>query len=221
VDNWNNITNSQNRVRKKKFWRNILFFKLSHNKVRYGRSSVPVDCYTAGSTICRDIVVVCLTYCWSIMSIFYFFLPAFVRTYNAGLCFALLFFLFLGQNTALLSNFTMLSAYCTIARQPCPAALPGSLARQPCPAALPGSLARQLCPAALPGSQIPNTAQNTALLSTFTMLSAYCTIACTLAMQPCPAAFPGSLTRQPCPAALPGSLARQPCPAALPGSLAR
>jgi hypothetical protein len=57
-------------------------------------------------------------------------------------------------NTALLSNFTMLSAYCTIAsgslaRQPCPAALPGSLARQPCPAALPGSLARQPCPAAL------------------------------------------------------------------------
>jgi hypothetical protein len=61
---------------------------------------------------------------------------------------------------------------------------------------------------------------NTALLSNFTMLLAYCTIACTLAMQPCPAAFPGSLARQPCPSALPGSLARQPCPAALPGSLA-
>jgi hypothetical protein len=56
------------------------------------------------------------------------------------------------QNTALLPNFTMLSAYCSLARQPCPAALPGSLARQPCPAALPGSLARQPSPAALPGS---------------------------------------------------------------------
>jgi hypothetical protein len=40
-------------------------------------------------------------------------------------------------------------AYCSLARQPCPAALPGSLARQPCPEALPGSLARQPCPAAL------------------------------------------------------------------------
>jgi hypothetical protein len=96
-------------------------------------------------------------------------------------------------------------------------------------APLPGSLARQPCLAALPGSQIPNTAQNTALLSTFTMLSAYCTIACSLAMQPCPAALPGSFTRQPCrepcrepcPVALPTSLARQPCPPALPGSLAR
>jgi hypothetical protein len=37
----------------------------------------------------------------------------------------------------------------SFARQPCPAALPGSLARQPCPAALPGSLARQPCQAAL------------------------------------------------------------------------
>jgi hypothetical protein len=134
----------------------------------------------------------------------------------------------IAQNTALLSNFTMLSAYCTIActfaRQPCSAALPGSLARQPCPAALPGSLARQPCPAALPSS---------------------------LARQPGPAALPGSLARQPCrhftslitgrrpaelqafygrrPAcsiakrflALPGSIARQPCPATLPGSLAR
>jgi hypothetical protein len=45
------------------------------------------------------------------------------------------------QNTASLSNFTMLSAYCTLA-------LPSSLARQPCPAALPGSLARKPCPAA-------------------------------------------------------------------------
>jgi hypothetical protein len=75
----------------------------------------------------------------------------------------------------------------TSARQPCPAALPGSLTRQPCLAALPGSLVRQPCPAALPGS---------------------------LARQPCPAALPGSLARQPCPAALPGSLARQPCPSA-------
>jgi hypothetical protein len=95
------------------------------------------------------------------------------------------------------SNFKKLSAYCniacTLARQPCPAALPGSLARQPCPAALPGSLARQPCPAALPGS---------------------------LARQPCPAALPGSFARQPCTAALPGNLARQPFPAALLTSLA-
>jgi hypothetical protein len=42
---------------------------------------------------------------------------------------------------------------CTMfARQPCPAALPGSLAWQPCLAALPGSLAWQPCLAALPGS---------------------------------------------------------------------
>jgi hypothetical protein len=41
------------------------------------------------------------------------------------------------------------------------------------------------------------------------MLSAYYTIACTIAMQPCPAALPGSLAQQPCPAALPGSFARQ------------
>jgi hypothetical protein len=68
---------------------------------------------------------------------------------------------------------------------------------------------------------VTDIAQNTALLSNFTMLSAYCTIACTLAMHPCPAALPGSLARQSCPAALPGSLARQPCPAALLGSLAR
>jgi hypothetical protein len=67
------------------------------------------------------------------------FLPAFVRTYNAGLSFALLSSCSCGhinQNSALFSNFTMLSAYCTIALQPCPAALPGSLARQLCPAAL-------------------------------------------------------------------------------------
>jgi hypothetical protein len=34
------------------------------------------------------------------------------------------------QNTALLSNFTMLLAYCTIAMHPCPAALPTSLAEK-------------------------------------------------------------------------------------------
>jgi hypothetical protein len=95
----------------------------------------------------------------------------------------------INQNTTLLSNFTMLSAYCIA---PLHSALPGSFSRQPCPAAFSGSLARQPCPAALPGS---------------------------LARQPCPAALPGSLARQPCPEALPGSLARQPCPAALPGSL--
>jgi hypothetical protein len=66
---------------------------------------------------------------------------------------------------------------------------------------------------------VTDIAQNTALLSNFTMLPAYCTIAYTFARQSCPAALPGSLARQPCPAALPGSLARQPCPAALPGSL--
>jgi hypothetical protein len=63
--------------------------------------------------------------------------------------------------------------------------------------------------------------QNSPLLSNFTMLSAYYTIACTLAMQPCPSALPGSLALQPCLAALTGSLARQPCPVALPGSLVR
>jgi hypothetical protein len=63
--------------------------------------------------------------------------------------------------------------------------------------------------------------QNTALLSNFTMLSAYYTNACTLAMQPCPSALPGSLAQQPCSAALPGSLAWRLCPAALPGSLVR
>jgi hypothetical protein len=113
--------------------------------------------------------------------VFSWFLPAFVRTYNAGLSFALLSSCSCGhinQNAALFSNFTMLSAYCIAAL---PGSLaPGSLARQPCPAALPGSLARQLCPAALPDS---------------------------LARQPCPAALPGSLTRQPCPATLPGSFA--------------
>jgi hypothetical protein len=41
------------------------------------------------------------------------------------------------------------------------------------------------------------------------MLSAYCTIACTLVMQPCPAALPGSLALQHCQAALPASLAEK------------
>jgi hypothetical protein len=68
---------------------------------------------------------------------------------------------------------------------------------------------------------VTDIAQNTALLSNFTMLSAYCTIACTFARQPCPAALPGSLARQPCPAALPSSLARQPCPADSPVRLTK
>jgi hypothetical protein len=59
------------------------------------------------------------------------FLPAFVR-----LSFALLSSCsscgHINQNAALFSNFTMLSAYCTILLQPCPPALPGSLTRQPC-----------------------------------------------------------------------------------------
>jgi hypothetical protein len=103
----------------------------------------------------------------------------------------------ISQNTALLSNSTMLSAYCMIivcSMQLCPAALPGSFARKLCLAALPDSFARQLYPAALPGS---------------------------FARQLCLAALPGSFARQLCPAALPGSFARQPCPSALPGSLAR
>jgi hypothetical protein len=77
----------------------------------------------------------------------------FTRVGSTLLC--SLLFLFLGtKNTAFSTNFTMLSAYCSLARQPCPAALPGSLARQPCPAALPGSLARQPCQTALPRSLI-------------------------------------------------------------------
>jgi hypothetical protein len=62
------------------------------------------------------------------------------------------------------------SAYChiacSLAQQPCPAALPGSLARQPCPAALPGSLARQPCPAALPGSPAQQPCRNITSLIT-------------------------------------------------------
>jgi hypothetical protein len=70
----------------------------------------------------------------------------------------------------------------SLARQFCPAVLPGNLARQSCPAVLPGSLARLSCPVVLPGS---------------------------LARQSCPAVLPGSLARHSCPALLPGSLARQ------------
>jgi hypothetical protein len=71
-------------------------------------------------------------------------LPALVRTYNAGLSFALLLFFFflfmLGSQTLL-----KILHYCPISPcfqhiSPLPAALPGSLARQPCPGALPASL---------------------------------------------------------------------------------
>jgi hypothetical protein len=81
--------------------------------------------------------------------------PALVRTYNAGLSFALLFFLLLLGSQTLLK----VLHYCPIS--PCfqhiaplhaslpdnlePAALPGSLARQPCLAARPGRLARPPC----------------------------------------------------------------------------
>jgi hypothetical protein len=91
----------------------------------------------------------CLTAC---------FLPALVRTYNAGLSFALLFFLDRTHcsNVCIIVQFH--HAFSGLARQPCPAALPrqpcsaaalpgSSLARQPCPAVL--LVARQPCPAAL------------------------------------------------------------------------
>jgi hypothetical protein len=73
----------------------------------------------------------------------------FYPRYNTGLSFALLLFLLM-----LLSNYTMLFAYCTIACTLAqhPASLAGSLARLPCSAALAGSLARQSCSAALLGS---------------------------------------------------------------------
>jgi hypothetical protein len=81
--------------------------------------------------------------------VLHFYPRWYVRTTRRGsrFCFVLVLVLadkLLNQNTALLSNFTMLSAYYTIciARQLGPAALPGSLARQPCPVALPGSLVR-------------------------------------------------------------------------------
>jgi hypothetical protein len=69
--------------------------------------------------------------------------------------------------------------------------------------------------------RVTDIAQDTAILSNFTMLLAYCTIACTFARQPCPAALPGSLAWQTWPADLPVRLARQPCPPALPSNLAR
>jgi hypothetical protein len=79
----------------------------------------------------------------------------------------------------------------------------------------------QFCFVVLLVLEVTDIAQNTALLSNFTMLSSYCTIACTFARQPCPADLPGRLARQTCPADLPGRLARQTCPADLPGILAR
>jgi hypothetical protein len=51
VDNWKNTTNSKNNVWKIKFWRNILFFKLSHNRVRYRQSSVDCLCLKPSSTV--------------------------------------------------------------------------------------------------------------------------------------------------------------------------
>jgi hypothetical protein len=116
----------------------------------------------------------CNAICNFRFSIFDFYLISLLRPISTGLSNT-------AQNTAL-SNFTMFLAYCTIAMQRCPAALPGSLARQPCLAAWSGSLARQPCPAALPGS---------------------------LAQQPCPAALHASLAHQHCPPALPDSLAEK------------
>jgi hypothetical protein len=102
------------------------------------------------------------------------FLPALVRMYNAGLCFALLLlFLFLGRThcskycifVQFHHAFSILLHHCiqpcqaalrTLARSlahACPAALPGSLARA-CPAAF-RALARQPC-ARLPGSCCPD-----------------------------------------------------------------
>jgi hypothetical protein len=72
-------------------------------------------------------------------SIFDFYLIFLLRPISTGLSNT-------AQNTALLSNFTMLLAYCTIAMHPCPAALPGNLARQPCPPALQKSLQAVLRP---------------------------------------------------------------------------
>jgi hypothetical protein len=73
-----------------------------------------------------------------------------VTSCNAGLPFALLLLLllllFVGRicsEYCILTNFTMLSAYCNIA-----SLFPGSLSRQPFPAVLPLSLAPQPCPAA-------------------------------------------------------------------------
>jgi hypothetical protein len=106
--------------------------------------------------------------------------------YNAGLSFALLFLLRrICSELCIFDQFhTMLSAAQHI------------VPLHAC------NFARQPCTEALPGSPIPNTAQNTALLSNFTMLSAYC-------MQPCPVALPASLARKPYPPALPASLAEK------------
>jgi hypothetical protein len=75
--------------------------------------------------------------CFKEKSGFFPFLPALVRTYNAGLSFALLIlflFFWLGSQTLLKILHYCPILPCTFARQPCLAALPGSLARQPCPA---------------------------------------------------------------------------------------
>jgi hypothetical protein len=88
--------------------------------------------------------------CFKEKSGFFPFLPALVRTYNAGLSFALLIlflFFWLGSQTLLKILHYCPILPCTFARQPCLVALPGSLARQPCLVAFPGSLARQPCPA--------------------------------------------------------------------------
>jgi hypothetical protein len=94
--------------------------------------------------------------------------------YNAGLSFALLFLLLLLRRICselcIFDQFhTMLSAAQHI------------VPLHAC------NFARQPCTEALPGSPIPNTAQNTALLSNFTMLSAYRSIL--------HAALPASLAR--------------------------
>jgi hypothetical protein len=71
--------------------------------------------------------------------------------------------------TVLDINFPVRIAY-SLARQTCPAALPGSLARQPCPAVLPGSLARQPYPTFL---------KSLIFFTEFVLkLSAVCSITC-------------------------------------------
>jgi hypothetical protein len=93
----------------------------------------------------------------------------------------------LAQNSAFSNNFTMLSA----AQHIVPlhhVTLPGSLARQPCPADLPGRLARQPCPEAK--YQIQLKILHYCQILPCLQHIGYCTIACTLAMQPCPAALP-------------------------------
>jgi hypothetical protein len=133
-----------------------------------------------------------------------------VRTYNAGLSFALLFFLFLGSQTLL-----KILHYCPIS--PC---------IQHCIAALLGKYYIII--------QFLHTFRNISSFDQFRPdldyarcmqkyfefrpISTGFGLRGSLARQPCPAVLPGSLARQPCPAALPGSLARQLCPATLLGS---